>query len=66
MSCPSSGITDLAIVLVTKMMARSALALALTGATAVWAEDPMTESDDSWISVSGTVESVTNETFVLD
>ncbi|WP_462320985.1 hypothetical protein [Halochromatium sp.] len=50
----------------TKMMASSALALALTGATAVWAEDPMTEPDDSWISVSGTVESVTNDAFVLD
>lgn len=50
----------------TKMMACSALALALTGATAVWAEDPMTKPDDSWISVSGTVESVTNDAFVLD
>jgi uncharacterized protein YdeI (BOF family) len=50
----------------TKMMASSALALALTGATAVWAKDPMTEPDDSWISVSGTVESVTNDAFVLD
>ncbi|MEA1052117.1 hypothetical protein U5801_20235 [Lamprobacter modestohalophilus] len=50
----------------TKMMASSALALALTGATAVWAEDPMTKPDDSWISVSGTVESVTHDAFVLD
>jgi len=44
----------------------SALALALTGATAAWAEDPMTEPDDSWISVSGTVESVSADSFVLD
>lgn len=50
----------------TKMMTSSALALALTGATAAWAEDPMTEPDDSWISVSGEVESVTNDAFVLD
>lgn len=44
----------------------SALALALTGATAAWAEDPMTEPADSWISVSGTVESVSADSFVLD
>ena len=50
----------------TKMMASSALALALTGATAVAAEDPMTQPDDSWISVSGTVERVTNDAFLLD
>lgn len=50
----------------TKMMTSSALALALTGATAAWAEDPMTAPDDSWISVSGEVESVTNDAFVLD
>ncbi|MEA3641669.1 MAG: hypothetical protein VBE63_17250 [Lamprobacter sp.] len=50
----------------TKMMASSALALALTGATAVWAQDPTAAPDDSWISVSGTVESVTNDAFVLD
>lgn len=49
-----------------KMMASSALALALTGATAVWAEDPMAAPDDSWISVSGTVESVTPDAFALD
>ncbi|MBK5938276.1 hypothetical protein [Halochromatium roseum] len=50
----------------TKTIASSALALALTGATSVWAEDPMTQPDDSWISVSGTVESVTRDAFVLD
>ncbi|NBC47263.1 MAG: S1 RNA-binding domain-containing protein [Gammaproteobacteria bacterium] len=49
-----------------KMMTKSALALALTGATAVWAADPLAEPDDSWISVSGTVETVSNDSFVLD
>ncbi len=49
-----------------KMMTTSALTLALTGATAVWAEDPMIAPDDSWISVSGTVESVTHDAFMLD
>ena len=44
----------------------SALALALTGASAAWAADPMTEPDDSWISVSGNVESVSADAFVLD
>ncbi|MBK5929801.1 hypothetical protein CCR82_04440 [Halochromatium salexigens] len=50
----------------TKMMASSALVLALTGATGAWAEDTMVAPDDSWISVSGTVESVTHDAFVLD
>jgi hypothetical protein len=49
-----------------EMMTTSALALALTGATAAWAADPITKPDDSWISVSGTVESVTNDAFALD
>ncbi|MBK1705201.1 S1 RNA-binding domain-containing protein [Halochromatium glycolicum] len=49
-----------------KMMTKSALALTLTGATAVWAADPLAEPDDSWISVSGTVETVSNDSFVLD
>ncbi|WPL18397.1 hypothetical protein Thiowin_03468 [Thiorhodovibrio winogradskyi] len=44
----------------------SALALAVTGATATWAADPMTAPDDSWLSVSGTVEKVTADAFVLN
>ncbi|MFP4076426.1 MAG: DUF5666 domain-containing protein [Halochromatium sp.] len=47
-------------------MTTSALALALTGATATWAADPAVAPDDSWISVSGTVESVAADAFVLD
>jgi uncharacterized protein YdeI (BOF family) len=49
-----------------EMMTTSVLALALTGATAAWAADPMTKPHDSWISVSGTVESVTRDAFALD
>ena len=44
----------------------SALALALAGASVAWAADPMTAPDDSWISVSGNVESVSADAFVLD
>jgi uncharacterized protein YdeI (BOF family) len=50
----------------TKLTTVSALTLALTGASAAWAENPFNKPDDSWISVSGTVESVTNDAFMLD
>lgn len=41
--------------------------LALTLAAApVWAQSPMDEPDDSWVSVTGTVTSTTESTFKLD
>jgi uncharacterized protein YdeI (BOF family) len=50
----------------TKLTTASALVLALTASTAAWAENPMNEPDDSWISVSGTVDTVTEDAFALD
>ena len=49
-------------------------ALAMAGAlimmmflsTAAWSADPYTKPDATWISISGTVESVTADSFILD
>lgn len=46
--------------------AAGAFALALFVTTFAWAADPYTKPDASWISISGTVESVTADSFILD
>lgn len=55
--------------MMTKTMSNLALAVisaALLVAGPVGAEDPYTAADDTWISLSGTVELVTRDEFVLD
>ena len=42
------------------------VAVALLVAPPLMAEDPYTQPDDTWISISGTVDSVSQDLFTLD
>ena len=43
-----------------------AILVAMSMATGAWAVDPYTKPNATWISISGTVESVTADSFILD